>query len=55
MLRDGLSEDAARMRTNAQKPDSFYIEHSHTVLVNDADEKKFDKLIREHIDEWIKD
>ena len=48
MLRDGISRDAALMRVNAQKPDEFYIENSHHVIMNvsGADElyKSFDEL-----------
>lgn len=37
MERDGLSEEYARMRINAQKPDSFFYEHCDYVLVSDCD------------------
>lgn len=36
MVRDGISEEYARSRINAQKPDSFYIENSDHVLINDG-------------------
>lgn len=36
MARDGISEEYARSRINAQKPDSFYIENSDHVLLNDG-------------------
>ena len=51
IARDRLSRDAATARTKAQKPDSFYIEHSSTVIINDGDtdmlEKSIGKLINE--------
>ena len=53
MVRDSISEDAALMRVNAQKPDEFYIENSHHVIMNDAgtDElyKSFDELFAQVI------
>lgn len=36
MARDGLSEDYARMRINAQKPDSFFYENCDYVLISDC-------------------
>ena len=36
MVRDGISEEYARSRINAQKPDSFYMENSDHVLLNDG-------------------
>lgn len=50
MARDGISAEAARTRTLAQKPDSFYIEHSDFVLTNRWDEKNFELEIDEVID-----
>lgn len=41
MARDGLTLERATERTNAQKPDEFYIGHSDTVLINDGDREKF--------------
>ena len=40
-LRDNLSADAAMARINAQKPDDFYIKHSHRVLYNNGSEEDF--------------
>jgi dephospho-CoA kinase len=37
MERDGLSEEYARMRINAQKPDSFFYENCDYVLISDCD------------------
>lgn len=37
MARDGLSEEKARARIEAQPSDDFYREHSHFVLYNDGD------------------
>ena len=36
MTRDGIPEDYARLRVEAQKPDDFYREHCTDVLWNDA-------------------
>ena len=36
MARDGIPEDYARLRVQAQKPDEFYRTHCTDVLVNDA-------------------
>lgn len=36
MVRDGLSDEAADARINAQKPDEFYIENCDLVFVNDG-------------------
>ena len=38
MARDSIPEDYARSRVAAQKPDSFYREHSDLVLENDGSE-----------------
>lgn len=37
MARDGLDEARAEARLNAQKPDAFFRERSHHVIVNDGD------------------
>lgn len=37
MARDGLSEDAAQKRLDAQKPDAFYTEKADFVLENNGD------------------
>lgn len=39
MARDGLSEEAAQMRLNAQKPDEFYIQATDYVLYNNGSEE----------------
>jgi dephospho-CoA kinase len=41
MERDGLSREKATERTNAQKPDEFYEEHSDIILINDGDVETF--------------
>ena len=41
MERDNLTLQKAEERTNAQKPDEFYREHSDVVIINDGDEAKF--------------
>ena len=43
--RDGLSREKAIERTNAQKPDEFYEEHSDIVLMNDGDLDAFFTLL----------
>ena len=37
MERDGISEDYARMRISAQKPDGFYYDNCDYVLISDCD------------------
>jgi dephospho-CoA kinase len=37
MARDGLSEEYAKMRISAQKPDSYYNENCDYVLISDCD------------------
>ena len=50
MARDGLTREAAETRVQGQRSDSFYVEHSDAVLINDSDEKEFldkcEELIR---------
>lgn len=41
MARDGLSREKATERTNAQKNDEFYEEHSDIILMNDGDVEAF--------------
>lgn len=36
-LRDGISESDAILRSNAQKPDEFYIKRSDRIIYNDGD------------------
>ncbi len=47
--RDGIDQEDAILRTNAQKSDEFYYEHSDYVIVNDSTQKelrkKADRLI----------
>ena len=40
MERDKITRDAAVARINAQKPDSFYINASDAVIINDGDENE---------------
>ncbi|MCD8144408.1 MAG: threonylcarbamoyl-AMP synthase [Oscillospiraceae bacterium] len=47
MARDGISEEYARSRINAQKPCSFYAAHCGFVLENDGDEAAFAQQARE--------
>ena len=39
--RDGLTDERARARVAAQKPDDFYVSHSHYVLTNTEDVSEF--------------
>lgn len=41
MAREGISEDYARKRVAAQKPDSWFAERCDYVLVNDSDEETY--------------
>ena len=36
MARDGLTEEAARLRMNAQKPEAWYVDRADYVIVNDG-------------------
>ncbi len=45
MARDGLAEDAARARLNAQKADSFFIDNSDYVLTNDGSLQELEKQV----------
>ena len=53
--RDKISHNDALMRTNAQKSDSFYYEHSDKIIINDADDEalkiKADTLIKEILED----
>lgn len=46
MAREGISEDYARKRVSAQKPDSWFAERCDYVLVNDSDEKTYQDRAR---------
>ncbi len=55
MARDGLSEEAARQRMNAQKPDSFYCREGVTILHNNGDESALQQqaaALWQHQDGW---
>lgn len=45
MARDGLTEDAARARLNAQKADPFFIDNSDYVLTNDGSLQDLEKQV----------
>ena len=45
MARDGLTEDAARARLNAQKTDPFFIDNSDYVLTNDGSLQDLEKQV----------
>ena len=44
--RDGISEEAAVRRIDAQKPDAFYREHCDAILENDGDLHALEEQIR---------
>lgn len=55
MARDGISEEAASRRLNAQKGDDYYINTCDIALLNDGNEAAFaalcrEKLMEDHID-----
>lgn len=52
MARDGLTEEAARQRMDAQKPDTFYCREGVTVLHNEGDE---DTLRQQALAFWESD
>ena len=41
MTRDGISQEAARLRIDAQRPDSYYEANCHAVICNNGDVDKF--------------
>ena len=53
MERDGLSREKAVERTNAQKPDEFYEEHSDIILMNDGDVETFFERISTSLPELM--
>ena len=40
-LRDRISDERARLRAKAQRPDEFYTSVAHITLINDTDEETF--------------
>ena len=55
MARDGITRDAALERIKAQKPDSFYVDASDAVIVNDTDENEFSKRLLSTLDKLFPD
>lgn len=51
MERDGISEDYARLRIEAQRPDSYFEEHCSHILRNDGDRNLFIKKINDILEE----
>lgn len=47
MAREGISEEYARKRISAQKPDSWFCSQCQHVLVNDCDEAEYRRRARE--------
>ena len=46
MDREGISEEYARNRINAQQPDSYYVDNCHYVLENDSTAEAFQEKTR---------
>lgn len=46
MKRDSLSEEDAKKRISAQKPDSFYIENCDLVFYNNAENLDFNEILK---------
>ena len=56
MVRDGITEEYARSRIAAQKPDSFYRKRCTMVLENRAGSREeFERLIREFFTDYLED
>jgi len=53
MARDGFSREKAAERTNAQKTDEFYEEHSDIILMNDGDVEAFFERISAALPELV--
>ena len=53
--RDGLSESAASARINAQKKDTFYVEHSDRVIYNDGGESEFMSAAQKALSDLLSD
>lgn len=52
MAREGISEDYARARVRAQKPDGYFSQNCDTTLVNDcASAEEFAGLVRKKLEE----
>ena len=47
MKREGISEEYARNRVNAQQPDSYFSERCHHVLKNDSTAEAFREKAQE--------
>lgn len=54
MARDGISEDYARARIEAQQPDNFYREHCDKILENKGTREVFAQLCKEYFTEVLK-
>ena len=52
--RDNISRQKAEARVLAQKGDSFYIENSHRVLINNSDAESFLREARELLKDIVK-
>jgi dephospho-CoA kinase len=50
MERDGISEEYARRRVSAQKPEEFYRKGCDDALINDGDEREFERRCREYFE-----
>ena len=52
MLREHLSKERASQRIDAQKPDSYFIEHCDCILHNEGTEEDFVRQIKQLLSEW---
>lgn len=54
MARDGIDYEAARLRIDAQRPDSYYKENCHAVIANNGDVDKFINEFKNILQEALK-
>ena len=49
MARDSLTRDYAALRVDAQKPDSFYVDHCDTILQNAGTRESFARAADQYL------
>ena len=54
MEREGITEEYARSRVNAQQPDSYFLENCEYVLENDSTEEAFQEKARALFSQLLK-
>ena len=54
MEREGITEEYARSRVNAQQPDSYFLENCEYVLENDSTEEAFPEKARALFSQLLK-